>query len=48
MPGDLKDFYYLNIGLIADLQQRKAEELSRLDQQQSNQKLTIASEAELE
>lgn len=48
VPGDLKDFYYLNIGLIADLQQRKAEELSRLDQQQSNQKLTIASEAELE
>ncbi|PZU04477.1 MAG: hypothetical protein DI619_03220, partial [Francisella sp.] len=39
-PGDLRDFYYLK--------QRKAEELSRLDQQQSNQKLTIASEAELE
>lgn len=39
-PGDLKDFYLIE--LIADLQQRKAEELSRLDRQQSRQRLKVA------
>lgn len=44
-PGDLKDFYLIE--LIADLQQRKAEELSRLDRQQSRQRLKVASKAML-
>lgn len=43
--GDLKDFYLIE--LIADLQQRKAEELLQLGQQQSNQRLKVASEAML-
>lgn len=44
-PGDLKDFYLIE--LIADLQQRKEEELSRLGQQQFNQRPKVASEAML-